>query len=272
MPGGIPGAPANPMSPNQSGQVTPPPVAVTPPLQPLTPPPQMTGPAPTPKPAAGGNFRETLWFKKGDVDQMVADARARVEAARAKGVAVSEADAEAAAGAPPPTEEQVKPLEDQYVDDGSVTAEDRKKFSLRSGATSTALPTVGGQMPGDRMSDAEVMAEVGGKKRIGIIVIAVAILAIIGAVVVKKMMAKDVSKNAAAMAPAAIPTTEPTPTPPTPTPPPEAAKPVEAAKPAEPPKPAHVAEAKGGDDTAAKPSHAAKKHAAKKAKGKKAHK
>jgi serine/threonine-protein kinase len=263
MPGaGIPGASGNP---NQSGQITPPPVAMTPPLQPLTPPPQMTGP--TPKPAAGGNFRETLWFKKGDVDQMVADARARVEAARAKGVAVSEADAEAAAGAPPPVEEQVKPLEDQYVDDGSVTAEDRKKFSLRSGATSTALPTVGGQMPGDRMSDAEVMAEVGGKKRIGIIVIALAIAAIIGAVVVKKMMAKDVSKNAAAMAP----TAEPTPTPPTPMPPPEAAKPVEAAKP-EPPKP--VAAAKAADEPAApKASHSsAKKHAAKKAKGKKAHK
>jgi hypothetical protein len=268
MPGaGIPGAAA---SPNQSGQVTPPPVAATPPMQPLTPPPQMmgTGPAPTPKPAAGGNFRETLWFKKGDVDQMVADARARVEAARAKGIAVSEADAEAAAGAPAPVEAQVKPLEEQYVDDGSVTAEDRKKFSLRSGGTSTALPAVG-QIPGERMSDAEVMAEVGGKKRIGIIVIAVAILAIIGAVVVKKMMAKDVSKNAAALAPAAIPT-EPTPTPPTPTPAAEAAKPVQAAK-AEPPKP--VAAARDVDEAAApKASHSsAKKHAAKKAKGKKAH-
>ena len=123
-------------------------------------------PAPTPKPAAGGNFRETLWFKKGDVDQMVAEARARVEAARAKGIAVSDADAEVAAAvaevAAP--EEGAKPLDERYVDDGTVTVEDRKKFSLRSGATSTALPTVGGAMPGERMSDAEVMGEIGGKK------------------------------------------------------------------------------------------------------------
>ena len=115
MPGAsmpMPGA-----SPNQSGQVTPPPVSATPPPQAM---PVGPTPAPTPKPAAGGNFRETLWFKKGDVDQMVADARARVEAARAKGVAVSDADAEVAAGASPVAapEEGAKPLDERYVDDG----------------------------------------------------------------------------------------------------------------------------------------------------------
>src|SRR4029077_18654766 len=86
IPGGLstamPGA-----SPNQSGQITPRPVAATPPPQAVS-----ATPAPTPKPAAGGNLRETLWFKKGDVDQMVADARARVEAARAKGIAVPDPD------------------------------------------------------------------------------------------------------------------------------------------------------------------------------------
>ena len=59
-----------------------------------------------------------------------------------------------------------RPLDERYVDDGSVTADDRKKFSLRSGGTSTALPTVGGAMPGERMSDAEVMGEIGGKKNV----------------------------------------------------------------------------------------------------------
>src|SRR5439155_4313793 len=110
----IPGA-----SPGGSGQFTPPPVSATPPPVSATPPPQAVGPAPTPKPAAGGNFRETLWFKKGDVDQMVADARARVEAARAKGVAVSEAYAAAAAGAvvTPVAEEGVTQLDEPYVDD-----------------------------------------------------------------------------------------------------------------------------------------------------------
>ena len=65
------------------GAMTPPPVSQ------VAPPSVAGGPsmAPTPKPAAGGTFRETLWFKKGDVDQMVAEARARVEAAREKSVA-----------------------------------------------------------------------------------------------------------------------------------------------------------------------------------------
>src|SRR4029078_4432661 len=134
------------------------------------------------------------------------------EAARAKGVAVSEADAAAAAGAvAPPTEEvAAKPLDEQYVDDGTLTADDRKKFSLRSGATSTALPTVGGAMPGERMSDAEVMGEIGGKKKFVIIAVAIVVAALIGVIVVKSMKSKDVAKSAEAMTPTTIPTT-PTP-------------------------------------------------------------
>ena len=37
-----------------------------------------------PKPTGAAAFRETLWFKQGDVDQMVADARAKLDASRAK--------------------------------------------------------------------------------------------------------------------------------------------------------------------------------------------
>jgi hypothetical protein len=69
-------------------------------------------------------FRETLWFKRGDVDQMVADAKAKM---------ASRSDT----GEVP---EDVRPLEDRYVDDGTVTTEDRKKFSLRAGGTATACP------------------------------------------------------------------------------------------------------------------------------------
>jgi hypothetical protein len=186
---------------NQSGQITPPPVSATPAPAAMAP---GAGPAPTPKPAAGGNFRETLWFKKGDVDQMVAEARQRVEAARAKGIAVPDPEGEVAAAVA--AEVEAGPLDERYVDDGSVTTDDRKKFSLRSGATSTALPTVGGAIPGERMSDAEVMAEVGGKKRIAIIAIAVAIVALLGICVWNKLKAKDVAKNAAALTPTEIPT------------------------------------------------------------------
>jgi serine/threonine-protein kinase len=248
-------------SPNPSGQITPPPVAATPPLQAVSP-----TPAPTPKPAAGGNFRETLWFKKGDVDQMVEEARRRVEAARSKGLAVPDADAEAAAVAA--AGEEARPLDERYVDDGSVTADDRKKFSLRSGATSTALPTVGGAVPGERMSDAEVMGEIGGKKKFVIIAIAVAVLALLAILGVRLLKSKDVSKSAEAMTPTTIPTQPPPPeAPPPPAAPPE--PPVAAVKP-----PAPAAAAKGeGDDPTPKAARPSKKHvAAKKAKGKKAHK
>jgi hypothetical protein len=236
------------------------------------------GPAPTPKPAAGGNFRETLWFKKGDVDQMVADARARVEAARAKGVAVSAEDAEAAAVAEVAApEEGAKPLDERYVDDGSVTVEDRKKFSLRSGATATSLPAVGGAVPGERMSDAEVMGEIGGKKKVIIIVIAAVVAILVGIVVVKKFMAKDVAKSAEALTPSAIPT-EPAapPAPPTPAPPPPAAgkapEPVkEAVK--EAPAAKETNDEEAAPKAASSHSSGGKKHVvAKKAKGKKAHK
>jgi eukaryotic-like serine/threonine-protein kinase len=257
------GSPMPGSSPNQSGQITPPPVSATPPPQAMS---AGTGPAPTPKPAAGGNFRETLWFKKGDVDQMVAEARQRVEAARAKGIAVP--DPEGAVAAVVAAEVEAGPLDERYVDDGSVTADDRKKFSLRSGATSTALPTVGGAIPGERMSDAEVMAEVGGKKRITIIAIAVAVVALLGILGWNTLKGKDVGKNAAALTPPTIPT-QPTPPPEVTPPPAPPAPPVAAVKP-----PA----AKDADDPtpkAARTPPAAKKHAATKAakaKGKRAHK
>src|SRR5262245_13089705 len=254
-------------NPNQSGQITPPPVS-TPPPQSMAPPPS-AGATPSPKPAAGGNFRETLWFKKGDVDQMVEDARKRVEAARAKGQQVPDAESVVAAAAAGVDQEGAPIDEQRYVDDGSLTAEDRKKFSLRSGATSTALPTVAGAMPGERMSDAEVMGEIGGKKKFWIIAIAIVVAALVGIVLFKKMAAKDVSKGAAAMTPPTIPTTEtPPPAPAPPTPPPVAA--------VKPPAPAkEAAKDKDGDEPTPKASShaAAKKHvAAKKTKGKKAHK
>jgi 2-oxoglutarate dehydrogenase E2 component (dihydrolipoamide succinyltransferase) len=245
----------------------------------VTPPPQQisagSAPAPSPKPAAGGTFRETLWFKKGDVDQMVADARARVEAAKAKGVPAPEPEVEA----PVVPEEEAKPLDERYVDDGSVTAEDRKKFSLRSGATSAALPTLasGAVVPGDRMSDSEMVGQIGGGKRTLIIIGAVGVALAIGVTVYMLMRGgKNVEKSVEAITPAPVATQ--------PSPPPAAAPSPAAPAPSAPaPKaPAPVAakdQGKDGDDAApaAKPAKASssssKKHvAAKKSKSKKSRK
>ncbi|HEV3031902.1 MAG TPA: serine/threonine-protein kinase [Polyangia bacterium] len=147
--------------------------------------------------AGGGaaGFRETLWFKKGDVEQMVAEAKAKAAAAAAKGKP-----------APAPEElpvEDAKPLEDRYRDDGSVTVEDRKKFSLRSGGTAAGLPTVG-VVPGERMSDDEMINEIGSGKKIAIIAVAVAVVGIIVAVIVMSMHRKPApAASAEVTAPAA---------------------------------------------------------------------
>ncbi len=53
-------------------------------------------------------FRETLWFKKGEID-------------------------------PPPTQ-PLEVIEDSYVDDGSVTLEDSMALSVRTGTTQAMEP------------------------------------------------------------------------------------------------------------------------------------
>jgi hypothetical protein len=237
-----------------SMQATPPPVAATPP-------PAAAGPA---KSTGAAAFRETLWFKQGDVDQMVADARAKLDASRAKGTPAPEPEVPVA---------ETKPLEERYRDDGSLSVEDRKKYSLRQGATSAALPTVGGVVPGDRMSAEEMMGEIGGGKRTAIIVAALVVVAAVVVGLYLTFRGKHVAQSAAALTPVQVPTQ---PTPPAPPPPaPPAAAP--AAAPAAPAPAKATAAAAADDEEEDQPApkgHSAaatKKHAAKKAKGKKHH-
>jgi hypothetical protein len=153
--------------------------------------PHEAGKAPPPK--AGAAFRETLWFKQGDVEQLVADAKAKMQAA-GKGT-----------GETPVLSEDARPLEDRYADDGSVTVEDRKKFSLRTGGTATALPTAGAELPGDKMDEDEMVGEISsGRRTVILIVAAVVILALI---VVIAMMVKGKGQGSAAV-PAATPAGE----------------------------------------------------------------
>ncbi len=143
--------------------------------------PQEAGKGPPPK--AGAAFRETLWFKQGDVEQLVADAKAKLQAA-GKGT-----------GDAAVLPEDARPLEDRYADDGSVTVEDRKKFSLRTGGTATALPSVGAQLPGEKMDENEMVGEIStGRRTLILVIAAVVILAL---VVVIAMMVKDKGKGQA---------------------------------------------------------------------------
>jgi serine/threonine-protein kinase len=132
---------------------------------------------------AGSAFRETLWFKQGDVEQMVADAKAKLQA-------TGKAPADAA-----DLNVDGRPLEDRYVDDGSVTIEDRKKFSLRTGGTATAIPTSPDHVPGEGMDEKQIVGEISGGRRTLILVIAgVVILALL---VVVAMMVKGKGKGSA---------------------------------------------------------------------------
>ncbi len=236
---------AAPAGNNAHLQATPPPVAQARPEP--APAPRSAPAAAAPAPAAaapgaaaaaqaggqqGANFRETLWFKKGDVEQMVAEAKAKASAGRT----------ETPSGSHEVPVEDAKPLEDRYVDDGSVTVEDRKKFSLRAGATAAGVPVVAGSIPGERMSDAEMINEIGGGKRTKVIGFAAVAVAAVIAVLVFTMHGKGKSeKPAPAPAEPAAAAAKATGEPPT-GPPPAPTKTAEApaAAPAEEPEPAHA--------------------------------
>ncbi|HEU5056215.1 MAG TPA: serine/threonine-protein kinase [Kofleriaceae bacterium] len=66
-----------------------------------------------------GKFRETMWFKKGELDEAAAAAAA---AAQEGELALDKADA--------------LPIEDRYKDDGTLSRQDAERLSLRTGATS----------------------------------------------------------------------------------------------------------------------------------------
>ncbi len=61
--------------------------------------------------AASRQFRETLWFKKGTLDSAPA------------------------ADGPEARPVDTLPVEDRYLDDGTVTREDSQMFSVRTGST-----------------------------------------------------------------------------------------------------------------------------------------
>jgi hypothetical protein len=256
-PAPIPGAAPRAAALDASMQPTPPPVsAARPPGGPEAAAGVATDATGAPVGKSPANFRETLWFKKGDVEQMVAEAKAKAQAARGGKASIDDLPLE-----------ETKPLEDRYVDDGSLTAEDRKKFSLRSGGPAAApVPPVGGSIPGERMSESEMLGEIGGGKRIAIVVIAVAVVVALIAVLYVAFRGKSVSQSAKAITPVATPTAA---TPPAPSPAPAAAQ----VPPAPPPAPA-AADHEGAPPAPAvkaeapsRPAHAAqtRKHAKKRA-------
>jgi eukaryotic-like serine/threonine-protein kinase len=118
---------------------------------------------------ARGQFRETLWFKKGEQDAQAAQ-NAAEERATGNDLAHDKAD--------------TLPIDERYKDDGTLSRSDKEKYSLRTGKTASlnALrdPAVSASMSGKVSEDALIGEMKGGRNVVfGIIAIGVIVVALI---------------------------------------------------------------------------------------------
>ncbi|HEX7838343.1 MAG TPA: hypothetical protein VF469_12800, partial [Kofleriaceae bacterium] len=115
-----------------------------------------------------GKFRETMWFKKGELDAQAAQAAAE-EHARTGKVTSDKADQ--------------LPIDERYKDDGSLSRTDKDLYSLRTGSTAgtPALRDSGshaGASASNKVSEDELIGEMKGGRNKIIAILAVALVAI----------------------------------------------------------------------------------------------
>ena len=120
-----------------------------------------------------GKFRETMWFKKGDLDTQAAIAAAEERARTGKDVANDKADS--------------LPMDERYKDDGSITRGDKEKYSLRTGGTQM-MQAVRGDIgaAAAKVSEDELIGEMKSGRRVVMIAIAIGVIA---AIVIVLMLA-----------------------------------------------------------------------------------
>jgi len=113
-----------------------------------------------------GKFRETMWFKKGDLDAQAAVAAAEERARTGKDAAADKADS--------------LPMDERYKDDGSISRGDKEKYSLRTGGTQmmAAIKNDPGQSLNKVSEDALIGEMKGGRSKV-LIAIAIAVVAIV---------------------------------------------------------------------------------------------
>ncbi len=114
-----------------------------------------------------GKFRETLWFKKGELDAVAAEAAAAAAAQGQDDLVSDKADQMA--------------IEDRYVDDGTVTQSDKKAYSLRTGHTQMMRAVQDSPVAGGMAEDDLVSEMKSGRTKI-IALIAVGLIVVIGVV------------------------------------------------------------------------------------------
>ena len=132
------------------------------------------------EPGSKGKFRETMWFKKGDLDAQAAVTAAEERARTGKDAGSDKADS--------------LPIDERYKDDGSISRGDKEKYSLRTGATQM-MSTVqdpknkssGASMSGGRVSEDALIGEMkGGRTKYIAIGVAVLIALIVIVVLVAR--------------------------------------------------------------------------------------
>jgi serine/threonine-protein kinase len=120
-----------------------------------------------------GKFRETMWFKKGDLDVQAAQAAAEEQARTGKVADKDRADS--------------LPLDERYKDDGSISRADKEKYSLRTGST-MMMSAAHAQRPPDggasKVSEDALIGEMKRGRLLVILAIVIAVAAVIGVVVV----------------------------------------------------------------------------------------
>jgi hypothetical protein len=144
------------------------------PQAPVVAPPKVSNAPVTKKPAddAKGKFRETMWFKKGDLDAQAAVAAAEERARTGKDVATDKADS--------------LPIDERYKDDGSISRGDKEKYSLRTGATQM-MKAVKDKDPaqslaGSKVSEDALIGEMKGGRSMILLFIGLGVIAI-GAII-----------------------------------------------------------------------------------------
>ena len=130
--------------------------------------------APDEKKAAAANkgkFRETMWFKKGDLDAAAAEAAAE-EAKQGKEAALDKADS--------------MPIDERYSDDGSITRGDAERYSLKTGSTQmmqAVRSDQAGAAASGKVSEDELIGEMkGGRGKLIAIAVAVVLVLVIAVI------------------------------------------------------------------------------------------
>ncbi|HEX4422297.1 MAG TPA: protein kinase, partial [Kofleriaceae bacterium] len=117
-----------------------------------------------------GKFRETMWFKKGELDAEAAQAAAAERARTGKDGA---------------DQTDQLPIDERYKDDGSLSRSDKEKYSLRTGATMStkALRESGSSKiagkGSDKISEDELINEMRGGRNKLLAVVAVGVVVLV---------------------------------------------------------------------------------------------